>query len=156
MAMQYDYFSAPTDDIAASLIDAPGGPTQVSAQPNGTPAWDTLSVNGVEPSVHLVELEEIMTGVDFNDLLDTPRAGSTLHSSADNEAIISTVSDALQAVLADAEDEALAAVAVEWSHSEEFGGDANPADIATFLHNLAGLARRARSRGERLYCWVSF
>ncbi len=154
--MRYDYFSAPSDEIAASLIDALGGPTRVPAQANGTPAWDTLSVSGVEPSLHLVELEEIMTGVDFNDILDTPRAGSTLHSSADNEAIISTVSDPLQAVLADAKEEKLADVAVEWSRSEEFDGTVDAADVAAFLHNLAGLARRARSRGERIYCWVSF
>jgi hypothetical protein len=43
---------------------------------------------------------------------------------------------------------------VPWSQTEEFFGRGDPQILAGLLHELAELARRARHRGERLYCWV--
>jgi len=65
-----------------------------------------------------------------------------------------TLTDELQTALADADGARLASVAVPWSHTEEFFGQGDPQILAGLLHELAELARRARNRGERLYCWV--
>ncbi|AZI58553.1 hypothetical protein EH165_10850 [Nakamurella antarctica] len=152
--MHFDYFSAPSDDLAVSMVDY--GPVAAPANPNGTAQWDTVSVSGVEPSIQLLELQELLTGVEFDEILDIPRAGDTLQTSVESEAMVVTITDALQAVLADSKDDSLAGVAAEWATSEEFGGAVEAAYLETFLHQLVGLARRARARGERLYCWVSF
>jgi hypothetical protein len=64
-----------------------------------------------------------------------------------------TLTDELQSAMADADDERLAAMAVPWSQIEEFQG-ATPDGLAPWLSEFAKLARRARDKGERLYCWV--
>jgi hypothetical protein len=65
-----------------------------------------------------------------------------------------TLTDELRAALADAGDEQLASVAVPWSQTEEFRGQGDPQVLTRLLHELAELARRARSRNEHMYCWA--
>lgn len=64
------------------------------------------------------------------------------------------MSGGLLAALSTADDARLREVAEPWSRTEEFGGHADPADLATVLTGLAELARTATTRGDRLYCWV--
>jgi len=45
-------------------------------------------------------------------------------------------------------------VAVPWSQTEEFFGRGDPQILTGLLHELAELARRARTKDERIYCWV--
>jgi hypothetical protein len=69
--------------------------------------------------------------------------------------VIVTLTDELQAALAEADDEQLESAALPWSQTDEFWGRGDPQALAAVLHELAGLARRAHDRDERLYCWVS-
>lgn len=65
-----------------------------------------------------------------------------------------TITDSLAAALANASDERLAEVAVPWSQTEEFWGQADPEELAEFLRDFASLARGAEEAGQRLYCWL--
>lgn len=178
MGVLYDYFSAASDEEAASVIDRVGGPgspativppavpkrgifgrkRQPAAPTNGTDAeptvFDTVSGNSIDPVVQLGTLEELLTGKSFDDVMDDPRSG---HAAADRdggERLVLTLTEALSTALASASDEALEQVAVPWSETEEFWDAADPAVLAGFLKDLAGLARRSKASGQRLYCWV--
>jgi hypothetical protein len=83
-----------------------------------------------------------------------PRAGHTLASHDRGERLVVTLTDELQAALADADDTQLASVAVPWSQTEEFFGQGDPQILAGLLHELAELARGARTKDQRMYCWV--
>ena len=65
---------------------------------------------------------------------------------------VSVLDDAVRDSLA-ADDTDLARVVAEWTRAEELVGWAVE-DLRPLAEELIGLARRARDRGERLYCWV--
>jgi hypothetical protein len=163
----FDYFSAASDEAASSAIDLPGGPGvplagpsqfglaevhQIKA-PEGAP-FDTVLAKGIDPLVQLGTLEALLTGRDYEQIVAGPRAGLALAIRAGGQRMVVTLSDELQAALADADDRQLASVAVPWAQTEEFWGQGDPQDITELLHELAELARRARSRDEGMYCWV--
>jgi hypothetical protein len=98
-------------------------------------------------------LEALLTGRDYEEIFRGPRAHKALAIEDEGEQVVTTLTDELQAALADADDEQLAAVVVPWSQIEEFRG-ADSGSLARWLGDFADLARRARDRSERLYCWV--
>jgi hypothetical protein len=147
--MLYEYFAAPSDEAAVSVLQVHGGPVAAKGA-----SWDAIDGRGVEPSVNLPELEELLTGVEYDDLIEDPRAGNTL-ARLEDEAMVITLSDSLHEALAKLPVGRIAGVAGEWSHSEEFGGDISPGDLTGFLTDLVKLAQRAAGKGQRLYCWVS-
>ena len=155
MTLVYEYFAAPSDDDAVRVLEFAGWPVRVGSGGAGQPDWDVVDGASIEPTVNLADLEELLTGVDYETIVDNPRAGATL-ASQDDQGMVITVTDRLQAALADVEDNRLAPLAAEWSHAEEFGGDASPGDLRAFLTDLVGLASRAMVRNERLYCRVRF
>lgn len=104
--------------------------------------------------IQLGTLEALLTGQEYEQVVAGPRAGHALATQGGGERLVVTVTDELQAALADADDARLASAAVPWSQTEEFFGRGDPQILARLLHELAELARRARHRGERLYCWV--
>lgn len=65
-----------------------------------------------------------------------------------------TLTEPLSTALATASDDALEQLAIPWSETEEFWNAADPALLADFLKDLAGLARRSKASGQGLYCWV--
>ncbi|MFC9436552.1 hypothetical protein [Nocardia sp. NPDC057030] len=141
-----DYFSAPDDDAALSVLDHPGGPDPA--------AWDVLSLKGIDPVIAMAELEAILTGSTYEETSELPRSGQLLSSPEAESAFIVSVSDTLQEALAEAEHSALAGVAAEWANTEELRDDGVTADIALeVLVLLSGLASRARSKNFRLFCW---
>jgi hypothetical protein len=166
MGVLFDYFSAASDQVAASVISLPGGPgappvpqrrgwlrgRQVSAPP--VVAFDTVSVKGIDPLVQLGTLEALLTGRDYEQIVAGPRAGHALATQSGGERLVVTLTDELQAALADADDTQLASVAVPWSQTEEFFGQGDPQVLAGLLHEFAELARRSRNKDERMYCWV--
>jgi len=154
MGVLFDYFSAESDETAASTIDLLGGP---GAQQAGTPddvPFDTVSVKGIDPVVQLGTLEALLTGRDYGQIVAGPRAGNSLAVRDGGERVVVTLTDELQDALADSNDGQLTSVAVPWSQTEEFWGRGDPQVLTSLLHELAGLARRARSKGQRLYCWI--
>ncbi|MFI5832202.1 hypothetical protein ACIA5A_00790 [Micromonospora sp. NPDC051300] len=149
MGILCDYFSDPTDEAAATAADVPGGPRAAS-----DPGFEVVELKGIEPVVQLGTLETILTGVDYDVVAENPRQGHAVAVRRDGEVLVVSLTDELCAALADAPESRLHEVAVQWSATEEFRGRAEPSILAGVLVELAGLARRAAARGERLYCWV--
>jgi hypothetical protein len=167
MGVLFDYFSAASDEVAASTIDlvgGPGAPLAGSLQPgmanvhqtgaSGGAPFDTVDAKGIDPAVQLWTLEALLTSRDYDQIAAGPRAGKALVIRDEGEGVVVTLTDELQDALAAADDAQLASVAVPWSQTEEFWGQDDPQMLAELLHELAELARRARSRDERLYCWI--
>lgn len=147
MSVIYDYFSAASDDQAATVIGVDGGPT---AEGSG---FDTAPVGGIDPVVQLGTLEALLTGTPYDDVTEDPRAGHNLVMSEDYDQIVITVTDALATALAAADDARLAVISAPWSQTDELAGS-DPTALTGFLRELAALARRAEASGHRLYCWV--
>ncbi len=154
-----DYFSAPSDDAAASTIDRAGGPgasPSAPSQPVEDQPFDTVSTDGIDPVVMVATLEALVTGRDYEQVVVGPRWGHPLADRGEGERMVITVTDELQAALADADDGRLASVAVPWSQTDELQGHGDPHSLATLLHDMAELARRARRKHERMYCWTCY
>jgi hypothetical protein len=174
----FDYFAADSDERAAATIDLPGGrsgampfsPELRTAMRTGDietiqrlmrprvrvseHGLHALSVKGIDPVVQLGNLEEILTGAGFDEVLARPRAGMTVAVRDEGEQLVVTITDELQRALTDLVPERLAAVAVPWAQTEEFRGSGDPGVLANFLEELAGLAVRATEQRQRLYCWI--
>lgn len=95
-----------------------------------------------------------MTGAAFKGIgkSSTRRARALVIENGGGRMVL-TLTDELQTALADADDQQLASVAVQWSQIEEFRST-NMEGFAPWLRECAELVRRARSRGERLHCWA--
>lgn len=142
-----DYFAAPSDDAARAAIDV--GP---ASAPHSFP---TVALTGVDPAVSLGKLEELLTGADYDSVVDGPRAAQAVEVRNDGELVVVTLTDELQAALAGADEVRLREVAAQWSRIEEFHlADEEPADLTAALVELAALAKAATDRGDRLYCWI--
>lgn len=177
MAVLFDYFSAASDEQAATVIDRPGGPGRAYAAlaPQDSsrrglfrrrssgwsgPATDTgvqfftVFGDGIDPVVQMGTFEELLTGRAYDDIVEDPQSGRTVADRDGGERLVLTLTDRLRDALAAASPERLAELAVPWSQTEEFCGQGDPEVLATFLNSLAGLARQAQDKHERLYCWV--
>lgn len=177
MGVLFDYFAAASDQEAASVIDRVGGPgSQLATAPESTAAkrrlfgrkspapefvpdptlvvYDTISVKGIDPVVQLGTLEELLTGRPYDEVVEDPRSGHAVESKDGGERLVLTLTDILVRALAASDEDELRRIAEPWSQTEEFWGDADPDDLAEFLADLSGLARRAQAKGHRLYCWI--
>jgi hypothetical protein len=154
MSVGFDYFSAVSDETAAGAVNLPGGPGAPLADQAGESSFDTVRAQGIDPLVQLGTLEALLTERAYEQIVTGPRAGRPLAAQDSGESLIVTLTDELQAALADADDDVLAAVAVPWSQSDEFSGQGDAQSLAGLLQGLAELARRARAKNERMYCWV--
>lgn len=153
MGVLFDYFSAASDELAAKVIDSTAGPSSSLGQDGHV--LDTVSLKGIEPVVQLGTLEQLLTGVPYDDVVARERSGLVLADRDGGNLLILSVTDEVQAALAVANRERLAEVAVPWSETEEFSfAPVDPRELAVALEDLAGLARRAGARGQRMYCWV--
>ncbi|MGW6446010.1 hypothetical protein [Lentzea sp. NPDC055074] len=141
MGVLYDYFAAPSDELAATAID--GGPVGV---------FPTVETKSLDPAVVMGELEELLTGRPYDDVSEDPRWGHDVAMELDGEVLVLTVTDGLRDGLAAADD--LAGTAVAWARIEELDGF-DPVVLADILGNLRALAVEAKKNGERLYCWAS-
>jgi hypothetical protein len=148
MGVMYHYFSAPSDETAATAINRIGGPDEPSADTPPLPPFDTFPTKGFDPEVMLGQLEALLSGRDFH---DTVLSLKTVAVEDDGERMVVALTDSISAALADADEERLASVAVSWSQIEEFRS--TPEEIASWLGEFASLFRRARERSERVYCW---
>lgn len=147
MGNLYDYFAAADDESAAATFDDAPDPKILKV----------LDVKGIEPFIQLGTLEALLRDVDYDEVTEDPRHCSLLTDPAAESKWVVTLTDTLRDALADASAERLAEVAVPWSETEEFEGSASEdlADLlADFLGRFAALARHARDRQLRLYCWM--
>ncbi len=141
-----DYFSAPDDQAAVAVLPTGEGPGQAG--------FDTVGLKNIDPVVAMARLEAILTGCAYEEARALPRAGRLLSDPEDEAAFVVSVTDTLTATLASASPEDIARCAGPWSRTgelRELGISAE--DTAGALEALAGLARRARGSGRRLYCW---
>jgi hypothetical protein len=137
--MGYWYFRAPDDATAAALID-------------GGPSGDCCKVNLVDPAVALGTLEALLTAVEFDDLGDDDRRGGLIAGADGYERMTLSVADGLRDALATIDDARVDDVAGAWVQTEELA-TASSGDMASVVRELAALSRRAKERGEHLYCW---
>jgi hypothetical protein len=141
MGVLYDHFAASSDEVAAAAIDLLGGPGA-----SGGGSFDTVPGPGIDPVVHPGALEALLTGRDFDEILQEHHRTGTIVAPRDDGRLVVTLTEQLQASLSQADDARLAVIAVPWSHTEEFWGQSDPAVLAPWLGQLAGLARRATTR----------
>lgn len=144
MGVLFDYFAAPDNDAAAATIDLVGGPSEASLP--------TVQLKGVDPFVQLGTLESLLTGVGYDTVIG--RSIEPVAMADDGALLVVALTEELATTLSDADEARLREVAEPWSRTEEFGGEADPADLADVLTGLAELARDAKTQGDHLYCWV--
>jgi hypothetical protein len=142
VSLLVEYFLASSDEVAGEAIDGPG---PIAA---GLPAIDG---RGIEPVVFMGVLEEVLTGVSYDEIATTDPVVADRDG---GERLIVGLTETLTDALAAVEADALMTVAGSWSQAEEFGGVAEPSTLAEFLGELVTLARRAVAEGGRLFAWV--
>jgi hypothetical protein len=179
MGMMYDYFAALSDAAAAEMAILKGGPSgSMPASPalrEAIRAGDreairlamrpkvrmsdsgvlVLEAKGIDPLVQMGTLEALLTGEQYDVVVNRPRAGQRVAAEHGQQGPwVVTLTDELQAALAVAPRDQIGAVASRWSQTDEFRGQGDPETLAEFLLELADLARQASRRAERLYCWI--
>jgi hypothetical protein len=152
MGVLYDYFRVADDAVAIDLMAATeGGPVAVD---EGS-LVDAVDLKGIEPTVHLGTLIALAQGVPW----EAGLVESELIWSGDEEGpwLISIGSAARDALASISGGERLGVLSAAWGQTEELAWNGPlPGDqLVPVIEEIAGLARRARDAGERLYCWVS-
>jgi hypothetical protein len=155
----------PSDEAAAPVVDRLAGPGSqevlVAAPKEAGRGWfhrrstpepevfrhpelhvfDLLAAKGIDPVVQLGTLEECLTGRPWDEIVEDPRSGHVLASRDEGRVLVLTLTDSLVDALGRASAQQLAEAAVHWSQTEEFWGQADPADLTSFLGDLAGPIR---------------
>ncbi|GGM23468.1 hypothetical protein GCM10010129_79830 [Streptomyces fumigatiscleroticus] len=172
----YEYFSATSDESAATTIDVPGGPDGTGAQQElpvreivrrygrdglreslrpplrlAETGFHVVATKGFDSTTDLGAIEGILTGIDFEVFLARPRTSHVVAERDGGERLVLTISDELQGVLARAVASELTAAGRHWV---KVWGSGDADAIGGLLHELAELARGAQQRGERLHCWI--
>lgn len=177
MGLVCEYFAAPSDAEATTVLDERARPAGAPRRPAGrsllrrlarraeevrpdepatpSPAYPTVDGGGVEPTVQMGTLEEALTGRPYDDVMAGREDDGVVAHRDGGELLLVRLTATLTAALADADESRLAAAAVPWSATEEFWGQADPEHLAALLGRLAELARDARAKGWPLYCVVS-
>ena len=159
MGVLCDYFEAPSDAEAAATIDWVGGPSQperkrsLLGRSRATAGFEVVDMKGIEPTVQMGTLEEILTARPFEEILDET-LNAIVAERDGGERLVVRLTKTLQDALASASDERLREAAGRWAETDEFWGHGDPEVLAEVLAELASLARRANGKGSRLYCWV--
>ncbi|MGG7102212.1 hypothetical protein [Rhodococcus sp. 24CO] len=130
-----DYFTAPSDAVAATALD--DGPI------------DPVQAKRVDPVVSLSRLESVLTGRTYDEITAEPRRGSLVAVNDDGDTYILTVADDLRDALAGLDAEGVMAAARAWTIDETI----EPSEESVpFLTALADLATGAVRRGDSIYC----
>jgi hypothetical protein len=152
MGIRTEYFAAPTDEVAATALHTPGGPSEPD-QRTDMPRFDAVAVPSVDPFVMLGGLAGVLSGRPYGEVTAHPRHGALVGSGGDEGPWVVTVSQTLADELAVAGPTRLAQAAREWSTATPPA--AAPRNLAAALLPLAALAARAADEGYALYCWTS-
>lgn len=152
MGIRTEYFAAPTDEVAATALHTPGGPSEPD-QSTDVPRFDAVTVPSVDPFVMLGGLAGVLSGRPYGEVTAHPRHGALVGSGGDEGPWVVTVSQTLADELATAGPTRLAQAAREWSTATPPA--VVPHNLAAALLPLAALAARAADEGYGLYCWTS-
>lgn len=153
MALLCDYFAAASDEEAAETIDWVGGPSQPPE--GGSHPHRVISLTGIDPTVMMGSLEELLTGRSLIDEIIKDPTRKPVAVREGGERLVIPLGPRMDEALASASDERLKELAIPWSQTEEFWGQGDPEILTPLLLELAGMAREAAGEGKHLYCWLS-
>ena len=168
MAILTDYFAAqPAEVEQLNLVVGPrGGTVPASSQKKGlfgrrrtaeaeqrARSFDTVQSTGLEPTVTMATLEEILTGNDSMQIIDEADLSPVVELDPRDGPWVFRLRAEVQAALA-SDSASLDDVALRWSQTEELEGSPVE-DLRSFLSELTALARRAQETKSQLFCWVS-
>jgi len=172
MSFDVAFFTAAGDAEAAGAENRPGGPLGWRAVAGHRrtgllrrepvmvelgPAFEGFAAEGYDPVVALGSLEELLTGVDYDTVVQAPRAGSPL-SDADpsQEYGVLTLTDALRDALAGTSEARLLEVVTAWSATAELQQvSTSTEEHVAFVRQLRALSVMAAAKGQHLYCYVT-
>lgn len=170
VALLTDYFIADRSELedlnvivgpAGGMVPAPPPKRRLLSrkqepQPGASaPArsFDMVQTTGLEPTVTMATLEEILTGADSIGIIGESEVTPAIEADPHAGPWVFRLRRELQEALA-ARAEPLDDVAATWVQTEELQG-AEPEGLLSFLVDLQALARRGSERDAELYCWVS-
>ncbi|MFG2265174.1 hypothetical protein [Streptomyces sp. NPDC048720] len=108
----------------------------------------------IDPVVAIAHLEAIMTGCSYEEASGRPRSGHLLSDPEEGGAFVVSLTDTLTTALASASQDDLVRFAEPWSKTDELRQIGISVEFtAGVLEALAGLAQRAHTSGQQLYCW---
>jgi hypothetical protein len=162
MALLCDYFMAASDETAADVIDWVGGPARPPEEKRGflrrtksnAIPYEVVALPGVEPTVTMGRLEELLTGRSIDEIIRDP-AREPVASRDGGERIVIPLGMKFEEALVNANSEQIQENAQRWSQAEEFWGEGDAGFLTDGLRQLAALVRAGREQGQHLYCWVS-
>jgi len=172
MSFDVAFFTATSDAEAARAEDRPGGPLGWPAIAGHRrvgllrrervrvelgPAYEGFASKGYDPVVDMGTLEELLTGVDYDAVLASPRAGSPLSDSdPSQEHGVLTLTDTLRDALTGTSEARLLEVVTAWSATaERRDSGASVQEHADLVRELRALAVMAAAKQQHLYCYLT-
>ncbi|WP_446213461.1 hypothetical protein [Micromonospora sp. IBSANI012] len=153
----YDYFRASDDEAVAKLMAATdGGPV---VREGDSPVVDAVDGKGIDPPVALGKVVSFALDVPWATDLIGERLIWPDGAGEDPEyegPWVVAMSERARDALAEIPDDRLPGLADRWSHIEELShySDTQPEVMLSRLREFVGLARRARTSGESIHCWI--
>ncbi|MEU6868365.1 hypothetical protein ABZ924_34900 [Streptomyces sp. NPDC046876] len=163
MGVLSDYFRAADAASVVQALEQADGGSPLFTEP---PAFDGVEAKHVDPTVVLAQLIAAVRQVEWRvDLVEettvwptSPAPGPDGPADDDDPWVTGPWVSELQLpardTLAGVRDCDIPAVVARWVRAEELQG-ARSEDMQPLAEELVLPARRARSAGERLYCWTS-
>ncbi|MEU7928884.1 hypothetical protein [Micromonospora sp. NPDC049107] len=157
MGVLYDYFRARDDEAVVKLMaSTDGGPV---VRDEGSAVEDAVDGKGIDPAVVLGQVVSFALDVPWKADLVGERLVWPEGAGEDREyegPWVVVLSDRTRDVLAEIPDDRLPGLAEQWSHIEELSrySDVRPEVMLSRLREFVGLARRARTNEESIYCWI--
>lgn len=158
MGVRYEYFRAPDRATALALIASGVSLFEATASVRDA---DAVELTGIDPVVMLGKLVGLLSGVTYEELvlsgIPTEHIPAPVPLTVeDAETTLVEVDVLVRDTLVNATEGALTEAAPIWANTSEFGRDTwNDADaVRPAMDDLVGLARRARSDGQLIYCAI--
>ncbi|MEU7844587.1 hypothetical protein AB0B39_26905 [Micromonospora sp. NPDC049114] len=157
MGVLYDYFRASDDEAVAKLMAVTdGGPVVCEGDSS---VEDAVDGKGIDPPVVLGQVVSFALDVPWEPNLVGERLIWPDGAAEDREyegPWVVALSDRTRDVLAEIPDDRLPSLAEQWSRIEELShySDTGPEVMLSRLREFVGLARRASTNGEHIYCWI--
>ena len=157
MAIQIDYFPAPSDEVAAATVNLADG---VRGQyEDGSPIADDAPLalsQDVDPGLGLGYLYQVLTQTPLETYLDefTPEL---IAASDDEQKFVLSVPAAVVGRLAEPFtnlDETVQAWADVEAPADADEWNPHPRDLKDFLTDFQHLAQTAHTHGDNVYCWL--
>lgn len=144
MAIQIDYFTAPSDAEAAATADLEAGPR---AEREGV-----VTSQDVDPGLALGYLNELLTGVPVDEFV-TNGWPSLVAESTDEQKFVLQVDPGF-VVLMSTREAPFDGLAQQWAAVDADDWSPQVAHLTEFLAQFTALAQQAGSDAAHVYCWL--